>query len=105
MAQKAYCGFDSRLPYHFKGDNMYTKCDQCGFEGEIDMWGCPRCKGMGNYFWMEGVRDLTVDVNQLIENRLKEFNITLTDKQEDEIHNAVWKVLEEVSNGYYKSHN
>jgi DnaJ-class molecular chaperone len=84
---------------------MNAKCDQCGFEGEIDMWGCPRCKGMGNYFWMEGVRDLTVDVNQLIENRLKEFNITLTDEQEDEIHNAVWKVLEDVSNGYYKNHN
>ena len=82
-----------------------TKCDKCGYKGEIDMWGCPKCKGMGNCFWMESVRSLTVDVNDLIEKRLKEFNITLTDEQEDEIHNAVWKTLEGVSNGYYINHN
>jgi len=84
---------------------MKTKCDKCNYEGEIDIWGCPVCKGMGNIFWMEGVRNLTVDVDQLIEKRLKDFKITLTDEQEDEIHNAVWKVLEGFSNGYYKSHN
>ena len=82
-----------------------TKCKDCGYEGQIDMWGCPKCKGMGNYFWMESVLSLTVDVNDLVETRLKGFGITLTDKQENEIHDAVWKVLEEVSNGYYKNHN
>jgi len=80
-------------------------CNDCGYDGQVDMWGCPKCKGMGNYFWMEQVRDLAVDVNELIENRLKEFKIALTAEQEDEIHNAVTKVLEEVSNGYYKNHN
>ena len=80
-------------------------CSDCDYEGKVDIWGCPKCKGMGNYFWMEQVRDLTVDVDDMIEKRLKEFDIKLTDEQEDEIHNAVWKVLEGVSNGYYKSHN
>ena len=55
-------------------------------------------------FWMEQVRDLTVDVSDLVEKRLKEFNITLTSEQEDVIHNATWKVLEDVSNGDYKHH-
>ena len=81
------------------------KCDKCNYEGQIDMWGCPRCKGMGNYFWMESVRNLTVDVDKLIEKGLKEFEITLTGKQEDEIHNKVWEVLEGVSNGDYRSQN
>jgi len=82
---------------------IQTKCDKCDYEGQIDMWGCPKCKGMGNYFWMENVRNLTVDVDELIEKKLKEFELTLTDEQEDRIHDGVWKVLEEVSNGYYKN--
>ena len=81
------------------------KCDKCDYEGEIDAWGCPKCKGMGNYFWMENVSDLTVKVNEIIGDRLKEFGITLTGEQEDRIHDRVWEVLEGVSNGYYKSHN
>ena len=81
------------------------KCKDCGYEIETDQRPCPRCQGMGNYFWMENVRSLAVDVDELIEKRLKEFNITLTDEQEDEIHNKVWEVLEDVSNGYYKNHN
>lgn len=80
-------------------------CPDCDYEGYVDMFGCPKCQGTGNYFWMEQVRDLTVDVDELIEKRLKDFGITLTAEQEDEIHNAVWNVLEKVSNGYYKSHN
>lgn len=80
-------------------------CSDCDYEGFVDMFGCPKCKGMGNTFWMEQVLDLTVDVDKLIEKRLKEFGITLTEEEEDKIHNAVWNVLENVSNGYYKSHN
>jgi len=80
-------------------------CPDCNYEGFVDMFGCPKCKGMGNYFWMEQVRSLAVEVDELVEKRLNEFEITLTAEQEDEIHNAVWKVLEGVSNGYYKSHN
>ena len=82
-----------------------TKCEACGFEGPIDAWGCRRCQGMGNYFWMESVRSLAVDVDELIEKRLKEYGITLTEEQEGKIHDRVWKVLEDVSNGYYKNHN
>ena len=49
--------------------------------------------------------DLTNEVEELIENRLKEYRITLTEEQENKIHDAVWEVIEEVSNGYYKNHN
>jgi len=56
-------------------------------------------------FWMENVRSLTVDVNELVEKELKEFGIVLTPEQEDYIHDAVWKILEDVSNGDYRSHN
>jgi len=55
-------------------------------------------------FWMENVREITVDTMQLIENRLKEFNIVLTDEEEDDIHNKIWQVLENKSNGEYKNH-
>ena len=128
--QKGCCEFESRLPYQFKEGNMSlkdinaargvielnrgdsdpydtfsAKCEKCGYEGQIDMWGCPKCKGMGNYFWMGNARSLVVEVNELIEKKLKEFEIKLTDEQEDKIHNTVWEVLEDVSNGYYKSHN
>ena len=84
---------------------MNAECDKCGYVGEIDMWGCPRCKGMGNYFWMEQVGSLAVDVDELIEKRLAEFKLKLTEEQEEEIHEAVWKVLEGVSNGYYRNYN
>jgi len=55
-------------------------------------------------FWMENVREITVDTMQLIENRLKEFNIVLTNEEEDDIHNKIWQVLENKSNGEYKNH-
>lgn len=82
-----------------------NNCKACGYKGKIDMWGCPKCKGMGNYFWMEDVQSLAVEVDSIIEKKLKEFEITLTNKQEDQIHNNIWKVLEDVSNGYYRHHN
>jgi len=91
-----------------KGDIAYMdikKCDKCGYEGQIDMWDCPKCKGMGNYFWMENVSSLSVKVNDLIEKELEKFEIKLTDEQEDKIHKTVWEVLEDVSNGYYKNCN
>jgi len=52
--------------------------------------------------WMEDVLRISVEASKLIENRLKEFNIVLTSEQEDKIHNTIWEVLENVSNGNYK---
>jgi hypothetical protein len=60
---------------------------------------------MKKEMWMEDVLSIAVNADELIENQLKEFGITLTDEQEDEIHNAIWKVLEGVSNGEYRHHN
>ena len=56
-------------------------------------------------FDMEDVRDLTCKVDSLIEEGLGPYNITLTSEQEDEIHKAVWKVLEGVSTGNYRHHH
>jgi hypothetical protein len=55
-------------------------------------------------FWMEDVREITVNATILIENALKEFNIVLTDDEEDDIHNKIWQVLEKRSNGEYRNH-
>ena len=57
-----------------------------------------------NQMYMENVRDIAVDTSNLIECKLKKFDITLTDEQEDAIHNRVWEVLESVSNGEYRTH-
>ena len=56
-------------------------------------------------FDMEDVQSLSVEISNLVDKRLKEFNIVLTDKQEDTIHMAAWKVLEDVSTGNYRHHN
>ena len=53
---------------------------------------------------MEGVRNITVDAINLIEERLKEFNIVLTDEEEDDIHKIIWNILEKKSNGEYYNH-
>jgi hypothetical protein len=55
--------------------------------------------------FMEDVRDISVEVSDLIEKRLENFDIKLTDKQADAIHNKVWEVLEDVSNGDYRHHH
>jgi hypothetical protein len=54
--------------------------------------------------WMEGVRNITVDAINLIEERLKEFNIVLTDEEEDDINKTIWNILEKKSNGEYYNH-
>jgi hypothetical protein len=56
-------------------------------------------------FEMEDVLSLSVESSKLIEDRLKEFGIVLTDEQEDYIHDATWKILEDVSTGYYRHHH
>lgn len=57
---------------------------------------------MNNDMYMEDVRDIAVDVDALIETRLKCFGIILTAEQEDAIHNKVWEVLESISNMNYR---
>ena len=56
-------------------------------------------------FYMDDMRDIAVDVSELIETKLKEFDIVLTPEQEDAIHNKVWEVLEPLTNSYYRNYN
>ena len=58
-----------------------------------------------NKFWMDDVLSVSVEVSKLIDERLKKFDITLTPEQGDRIHNKIWEVLEEVSNGNYRREN
>ena len=60
---------------------------------------------VGKEMYMEHVENITVEVNDLIEERLKEFDITLTDVQADMINDLVFGVLEEVSSGNYANYN
>ena len=57
---------------------------------------------MKNEMYMEDVRNIAVDADTLIEERLKKFGITLTNEQEDDIHNKIWEILESVSNMNYR---
>ncbi len=61
-------------------------------------------KNFWKEFWMEDVREITVNATISIENALKEFNIVLSDEEEDDIHNKIWEVLEKRSNGEYQNH-
>jgi hypothetical protein len=47
---------------------------------------------------------LYVDVANLIDSRLNEFGIKLTDEQDDKIHDVLFGILEDVSTGYYRHH-
>lgn len=58
-----------------------------------------------NNMYMEDVRDISLEVVKLIENRLNKFGIKMNDEQEDEIYNPVFNALEKISNGDYKNHN
>jgi hypothetical protein len=58
-----------------------------------------------NKLWMEDVRGIALKSYQVIEEELKKFNITLTIEQSDSIYNLIWKELEKLSNGDYRSMN
>ncbi len=60
---------------------------------------------MKREMWMEDAESISVEVDRVIENRLKDFNIHLTDFQADSIHDRTWEVLEDVSNGNYRNYN
>jgi len=55
--------------------------------------------------YVEDVRSITIDVIELIEKELSKFNITMSDKNLDEINEFVWNKLEEVCPNDYKHHN
>jgi len=88
-------------------ESNLEKCNKCEFYIYSSSVSARKCQSpMGcilqKSFAMEDVLSLSVEVNTLIEERLKEFNIVLTPEQEDAIHDPVWKVLEDVSTGYYR---
>ena len=56
-------------------------------------------------FDMEDVLSLYVESSNLIEKRLAKSGIKLTPEQEDEMHDAIWPFLENLSSGTYRNHN
>ena len=57
---------------------------------------------MDNRFWMEDVGGLTVKAIDTIQDGLREFDLQLTDAEEDKVFDHIWKALEDKSNGNYR---
>jgi hypothetical protein len=61
---------------------------------------------MGKEMWMDDVGSLTTKtVNYLQEELQKEFGQKLDDQAEDRVFDAIWKELENKSNGNYRNEN
>jgi hypothetical protein len=58
-----------------------------------------------HFFYMEDVHDIALDAMELIETRLKEYGIVLTDAQVDRIYCPMEAELETYSNGEYNNYN
>lgn len=53
--------------------------------------------------WMEDVGDIATKAHDIIEQELKtRFNKELSVEESDIIYNAIWKPLEDLSNGNYR---
>jgi len=56
--------------------------------------------------YMEDVRNMSLEAFQVIENKLKEFDIVLTTEQEDSIYLPLTTALEKIANyPDYRSYN
>lgn len=55
--------------------------------------------------YMDDVHSIALEVTELVQKRLKEFNIELNDIQADEFFVPVDNALEKYSNGDYRGHN
>ena len=52
--------------------------------------------------WMDDAGSIAAEATDLIQKRLKEFDIELKDKQEDEFFVPIIEALEKYSNGNYR---
>lgn len=55
--------------------------------------------------YMEDVHSIALEATELVQKRLKEFGIELTDAEEDEIYVPLDNAIEKHSNGDYKGYN
>ena len=55
--------------------------------------------------YMDDIGTIALEVTELIQKRLKEYNIELKDKQEDEFYLPIFNALEKYSNGNYRGEN
>lgn len=55
--------------------------------------------------FMEDANSISVAVHDLLETRLKNFNILLDNTKSDEIYDGITKIVEDFSNGIYRNHN
>jgi hypothetical protein len=60
---------------------------------------------MSKELYMDDVQDIALSSFKVIESNLREFGITLTPEQEDEIYVPIVEYLEKFSNGNYRSYN
>jgi len=55
--------------------------------------------------WMEDVTGICAGACEFIQDRLSEFDIKLSDREEDEVFDAILFVLELKGEGSYKNYN
>jgi hypothetical protein len=55
--------------------------------------------------WMDDIGTIALEATELIQNRLKEYNIELKTPQEDEFYVPIFNALEKYSNCNYRHEN
>jgi hypothetical protein len=55
--------------------------------------------------WMDDIGTIALEATELIQKRLKEYNIELKTPQEDEFYVPIRDALEKYSNGNYRNEN
>ena len=59
---------------------------------------------MAKEIYMEDISDIALEVMKLIEDRLKEFDLTVPEELEDTMFNPIMEVLEKVAKYPYYRH-
>jgi len=55
--------------------------------------------------WMDDINSIALEATELIQKRLKEYEIEIKDEQEDEFYVPVFNALEKYTNGDYRNNN
>jgi hypothetical protein len=55
--------------------------------------------------WMDDIGTIALEATELIQKRLKEYNIELKEMQEDEFYVPIFNALEKYSNCNYRHEN
>lgn len=80
---------------HYPWHDDHLTCRSCGSTFNLDY----------KPLWLEDVNSISVDVIDLIEDKLKERNITADEKWLDNISDIITEALDKYSTGDYRQHH